>query len=203
MTAPPRTSSDVVLRDGSTLQLCPPRAADAREIVALLGRLSERSRYDRFHGVVRPDSHLVTRWLEPDWEERGALAGRIDGRLVALASYERLRGRRTAEVAFAVEDAFQGRGVGTHLLEELAARAHAVGVEQFVATVLPTNRRMLGVFRDAGFDAVLEMCGGSVDVRFPIAPTERYRACVAARERLGVEQVRAPGGERSAEPARA
>src|SRR5581483_10962196 len=68
----------------------------------------------------------------------------------------------------------------------LAALAAETGIEQFVAQVLPDNRDMLDVFRDAGFDAVRELAGGEVEVRFPIAPTSRYRERVAARDHVAV-----------------
>ncbi|HET7571916.1 MAG TPA: GNAT family N-acetyltransferase [Gaiellaceae bacterium] len=125
-------------------------------------------------------------FLDPDWDERGALVGCSEGRVVALANYARLRDRRVAEVAFTVDDSLQRRGVGTRLLERLVVLAAANGIEQFVATVLPENRGMLDVFRDAGFEAVRELAGGAVEVRFPIAPTPRYRDVVAARDHVAV-----------------
>ena len=101
------------------------------------------------------DAHLVAPDLEPDWAERGALIGAVatdDGeRLVALASYARLRDREAAEVAFAVADGYPGRGVGTRLLERLAARASEQGITRFVAEVMAENEPMLHVFSEAGF----------------------------------------------------
>ena len=61
------------------------------------------------------------------------------------------RMRDRAEVAFAVADALQGHGIGTRLLEHLAASRAAQGIETFDAYVLGDNRRMLDVFRDSGF----------------------------------------------------
>ena len=123
---------DVVLRDGSTLRLRAPVAVDSPALVAFFERLSPESRYLRFHGVRTVEPLLVAPFLEPDWAERGALIGTLaDGgaeRVVALASYVRLRGPARAEVAFAVEDELQRRGVGTRLLERLAARAGAAGI---------------------------------------------------------------------------
>jgi len=153
---------DVILSDGTTLRLQAPRRADAEELLAFFARLSERSRYLRFHGFPALTPELVANVLEPDWDERGALVGWLDGRVVALANYVRLRDRRAAEVAFTVEDAYQGRGIGTRLLERLAATAAANGIQEFVAEVLPDNRGMLSVFRDAGFDVARELAGGEI-----------------------------------------
>ncbi|HET8528679.1 MAG TPA: GNAT family N-acetyltransferase [Gaiellaceae bacterium] len=181
-----QTPLDVILRDGTTLRLRSPEAGDADDLLAFFADLSERSRFLRFHGFPALTPSLVEPVLEPDWEERGAFLGTLDGRIVAIANYARLRDRRAAEVAFTVGDDFQGRGIGTRLLEQLASAAGAVGIEEFVAEVLPDNRNMLGVFRDAGFDVVRELEGGEMEVRFPIAPTLRYREQVEARDHTAV-----------------
>ena len=179
-------STDVILRDGSTLRLRAPLAEDADRMLEFLAGLSERSRYLRFHGFPNLGPKLVAPFLDPDWDERGALIGCHEGRMVALANFVRLRDRRAAEVAFTVADDFQGRGIATRLLERLAELAGEAGVEHFVAEVLPENQNMLAVFRDAGFELTRELDGGSVEVRFPIAPTEHYRERVAERNHVAV-----------------
>lgn len=179
-------SVDVILRSGSTLRLRAPTRADADGLLEFFASLSERSLFLRFHGFPALGPAVVEPVLDPDWEERGALLGELEGRIVALANYVRLRDRRVAEVAFTVHDDYQGRGIGTRLLEQLAGAAAEWGIEEFLAEVLPDNRMMLGVFRDAGFDVVRELAGGEVEVRFPIAPTARYREQVAARDHVAV-----------------
>ena len=186
MSALDQISTDVILRDGSTLRLRAPLSEDADQMLEFLAGLSERSRYLRFHGFPALGPKLVAPFIDPDWEERGALIGCHEGRMVALANFVRLRDRRAAEVAFTVADDFQGRGVGTRLLERLAELAGEAGIEWFVAEVLPENQNMLVVFRDAGFELTRELEGGSVEVRFPIAPTEHYRERVAERNHVAV-----------------
>ena len=186
MSAIAHEPEDVILRDGTTLRLRSPLASDADALLDFMTRLSDRSRYLRFHGFPQLAPKLVAPFLDPDWDERGALIGCFEGRIVALANYARLRDRRAAEVAFTVEDEFQGRGIATRLLERLVAMAAEVGIEEFVAEVLPENRNMLVVFRDAGFDIVRELDGGELEIRFPIAPTEHYREQVAARNHVAV-----------------
>ena len=187
MSALAHDPTDVILRDGATLRLRPPLAADAEGMLDFFSRLSDRSRYLRFHGFPALGQKLVTPFLDPDWDERGALIGCFEGRIVALANYARLRDRRAAEVAFTVDDEFQGRGIGTRLLEQLVELAASVGIEEFVAEVLPENRSMLVVFRDAGFDVVRELEGGELEIRFPIASTGHYRDQVAARNHVAVQ----------------
>ncbi|HVS85041.1 MAG TPA: GNAT family N-acetyltransferase [Gaiellaceae bacterium] len=178
--------TDVILRDGSTLRLRAPLASDEQALLDFFAGLSDQSRYLRFHGFPALGPKLVTPFLEPDWDERGSLLGCLEGRVVALANYARLRDRRSAEVAFTVDDGFQRRGVGTRLLERLVELAAENGIEQFVATVMPENRGMLDVFRDAGFNAVRELSGGEVEVHFPIAATAQYRDAVAERDHIAV-----------------
>ena len=112
--------------------------------------------------------------------------GAGDERIVALAEYARLRDPKAAEVAFTVADELQGRGAATRLLEQLAVRAAEVGIERFVAEVLPENAAMLAVFRDAGFEVSRTLGGGEVEVRFPIASTQRFRARVEERDHVAV-----------------
>jgi acetyl coenzyme A synthetase (ADP forming)-like protein len=177
---------DVILRDGSTLRLQAPSTADVHALVTFFERLSPRSRYLRFHGALTANEKLVQTFVDPDWEARGSLAATHDGGIVALASYARLRDPRVAEVAFAVADELQGRGVGTRLLERLAERAAATGIERFVAEVLPENSAMLAVFRDAGFEVSRSLASGEVEVQFPIGATATFRARVEDRDHVAV-----------------
>ncbi len=133
---------DVVLRDGGTLRLRPPRPDDRDALLEFFERLSDRSRYLRFHGIRRIDDDLLA-GLIGDAHTVGALVGTLDGRIVAVASYARLVGDDAAEMAFAVADEEQGRGIGTRLLEQLALRARQVGIERFVADVMAENRAAL------------------------------------------------------------
>jgi acetyl coenzyme A synthetase (ADP forming)-like protein len=181
---------DVILRDGTTLRLHVPQANDADALVAFFERLSDRSLYYRFHGLPAVGPPLVAPFLDSDCVERCALAGSLveegEERVVALASWARLRDPTSAEVAFAVEDAMQGKGVGTRLLEQLAEMAGEAGIEAFVAEVLPENRAMIQVFADAGFDVARAVERGTVEVRFPITPTAAYLERVDERDHVAV-----------------
>jgi acetyl coenzyme A synthetase (ADP forming)-like protein len=181
---------DVILREGETLRLRAPTAADAAALTDFFGDLSEQSLYLRFHGTRSVAPALVRPFLDPDWHERGALAGTVEAdgaeRIVALATWSRLRDPAVAEVAFAVADSMQGKGIGTRLLEQLADLAAEGGIRRFVAEVLPQNVTMLSVFADAGFDISRELAGGEVEVEFSIVPTEHYRESVDRRDHAAV-----------------
>jgi acetyl coenzyme A synthetase (ADP forming)-like protein len=181
---------DVIVRDGATLRLRPPRRGDVAALLDFFRTLSPQSLYHRFHGVPSVGPQLVERLLDPDWDERGALLGTLaeDGRepVVAVAEYVRLRDPSLAEVALAVADAHQGRGIGTRLVEQLAERAARHGVERFVAEVLAENRGMLGVFESLGFELSRELDGGEVEVVFPIAATGAFEERRALRDHVAV-----------------
>jgi acetyl coenzyme A synthetase (ADP forming)-like protein len=181
---------DVILRDGSTLRLRPPARDDAGAILEFFRALSEQSLYMRFHGFPSLGPEIVEQVLDSDWSERGALLASVveDGaeRVVALANYTRLRDPSAAESAFAVADAYQRRGVGTRLVEQLAERAARHGIERFVALVLPDNRRMVGVFESLGFELTRELAGGELEITFPIGRTERFEERLAERDHVAV-----------------
>jgi acetyl coenzyme A synthetase (ADP forming)-like protein len=175
---------DVILRDGTTLRLRPPHSDDAPALVEFLNGLSQQSLYYRFHGIPTVSEKLVDAFLEPDWRERGHLVAELGGRVIALASYVRLRDPTAAEVAFVVADEFQRRGIGTRLLEQLAERAGSVGIERFVAEVLAENSQMLRVFQAVGFECTRRLESGTVEVEFRIEPTEAYLERVDERDHL-------------------
>jgi acetyl coenzyme A synthetase (ADP forming)-like protein len=183
-------SVDVILRDGGTLRLRPPTSGDSDALLDFYRALSSQSLHRRFHGFPNLRPQLVESLLEPDWVERGALLGALadeEGeRVVAIGNYVRLRDPALAESAFAVADGEQGRGIGTRLLERLAARAATVGIERFVAEVLAENQSMLGVFERAGFELARELADGVVEVQFPIAATERFELSVEERDHTAV-----------------
>lgn len=73
MTAVTTTVVDVILRDGTTLRLRPPRREDTGELLDFFGTLSQRSLYLRFHGFARLGPELVEQLLDPNWIDRGVL----------------------------------------------------------------------------------------------------------------------------------
>ncbi|HYX85705.1 MAG TPA: GNAT family N-acetyltransferase [Gaiellales bacterium] len=188
---------DVILRDGRTLRLRPPGAADAEAVRRFLTALSPATLHLRFHAIPRIDDTLVAKTLDPDWESRGALIAVTLGddgaeRVVGLGSYDRLRDPRAAEVAFVVADDRHSDGIATRLLEELAEEAAALGVERFVAEVLPENGQMMRVFQDSGFAVSTTTGAGELHIEFPIRSDERYTDAVDVRHHTGVTRSLRP-----------
>ncbi|MGH8919763.1 MAG: GNAT family N-acetyltransferase, partial [Actinomycetes bacterium] len=183
-TYPARWEADAVLADGGTVLVRPIKASDGPGIVALHRRLSEETVYLRFFSALPELSPaLLDRFTNVDYVDRMALVALLGPDIVAVARYDRTPGSDQAEVAFVVDDAHQGRGLATLLLEHLAAAAGEAGIRHFVADTLPHNRRMLGVFQDAGWKAERSFAEGVVRVSFPIEPTEGSAAAMHERER--------------------
>ncbi|HEU5160714.1 MAG TPA: GNAT family N-acetyltransferase [Streptosporangiaceae bacterium] len=182
MTYPDHWEADVVLADGGTAHLRPIRPADAGLLRAFHSRLSPESIYYRFFS---PRPRLTDREIEHfttvDYHDRVAFICTIGDDMIAVVRYDKLDETR-AEVAFLVEDAHQGRGLGTVLLEHIAAAARERGVRRFVAQVLPDNRRMIKVFREAGYEAEQRYEEGAIELVLNLEPTETSRAVMAARE---------------------
>jgi acyl-CoA synthetase (NDP forming)/GNAT superfamily N-acetyltransferase len=176
--------ADVLLSDGSTVHVRPIRPADAAAIVALHSRFSVRTRYLRyFSPYPRIPERDLARFVNVDHRDREALVVSSGGQLIAVGRYDRLGpDADDAEVAFVVEDAYQGRGIGSVLLEHLAEGARAAGIRRFVAEVLAENGNMLRVFADAGYRIHREYAEGVVHLTFPIDPTEDSLAVQYRRE---------------------
>jgi acyl-CoA synthetase (NDP forming)/RimJ/RimL family protein N-acetyltransferase len=190
-TYPAHWEADVVLRDGSTAHLRPIRPDDADRLRRFHGRLSDETLYFRFFALLRELSDRdVVKYTTVDYVDRVALVATVGDEMIGVVRYERVA-PDVAEVAFNIEDAYQGRGVGSVFLEHIAAAARERDVARFVADVLPTNRRMLRVFTDAGYVVAREMEDGVVRLEFGLEPTEDSRAVTFDREhRAESESVR-------------
>jgi len=161
---------EVVLQDGTHLRLRRPTSEDYEDIKSFYEELSQESRYNRFNGFVRTD--LPARLdAEADGDDRVALTAWRPGRVIAVGSYARLREPRVAEVAFAVADDFQGRGVATQILERLTEIAVERGVDRFVAQVEASNTAMRRVFDRPGF-SVRDAAAGELLVSLDIPATD-------------------------------
>ena len=176
---------DVVLRDGSTLGLRPVREDDVPALAVFFENLSPESRYYRFCGLRRLDAAAIAKLLPENRSAGLALAGSCGQRIVAFAAYHRCgESPHRAEVAFAIADALQGRGVGTRLLERLADAARGDGISTFDAFVMPANRKMMDVFVGSGFRTTSRLEQGLVHVELLLAPTDAFRERAAGRAQL-------------------
>lgn len=179
---PAEWEADVVLRDGTVAHVRPIRPADTPGIHRFHSAQSDESIYLRFFAPLRRLSDSdVYRFTHVDYADRVALVVTMREEIIGIGRYDRIDAR-SAEVAFNISDHYQGKGIGSVLLEHLAAIARDVGIARFTAEVLPQNRKMLSVFSDAGYDVTRHIEDGVVEVGFDIEPTDQSKAVAMARE---------------------
>src|SRR6516225_5072987 len=176
---------DVILRDGTPLRLRAPTPADYDDIKAFYDGLSEDSLCTRFHGAVRTEGPARSD-AESDGDSRVVLIGWRADHVVASGSYDRLREPAVAEVAFTVAEDFQGLGVATRILEQLAEIGAERGISRFDAEVLRGNQPMLAVFHRAGFGVRSASDFDELLVSLDIQPTEVVQEKIGERDHLGV-----------------
>ena len=170
---PPAWAIDAVLADGGTVHVRPIRPDDAKAHRAFFANQSPQSVHFRFFG---PRSELsdgeVTRFTTVDYHDRMAFVAFLRDEMIGIGRYDRLAGGDEAEVAFAVADQHQGRGLATLLLEYLATYAGGNGITRFAADTLIDYRNMLNVFQAAGFRRESRSIEyGVVHLAFDIEPT--------------------------------
>jgi acyl-CoA synthetase (NDP forming)/RimJ/RimL family protein N-acetyltransferase len=174
--------ADVLLRDGRVAQLRPIRAADAALIVEFYARVSEESKYFRFFAPYpRLSDKDVARFTTVDHDRRVAFVVTLHGEIIGVGRYDAITDDE-AEVAFLVEDAHQGRGVGQLLLEHLAQAGRERGLLRFIADVLPSNARMQQIFREMGYQVEGMIEDGVQRLSFQIEPTDMAIGVMRARE---------------------
>ena len=148
-----------------------------------IARLSPQTIYYRFfteHPRLGPAER--ERFTVVDYVERVAFVALLGDEIVAVGRYDQLPNTPVAEVAFVVDDDQHGRGLGSILLEHLAAAARERGLRRFEAEVLTANIKMIRVFRDAGYRIEREVDGDSMRLAFDIEPTEHSVEVMRARE---------------------
>ncbi|MFF2955935.1 GNAT family N-acetyltransferase [Kitasatospora sp. NPDC057965] len=187
---PQHWEADILLRDGGTARIRPITPADAGRLVEFYEQVSDQSKYFRFFAPYpRLSDKDVRRFTHHDFVNRVGLAVVVRDRFIATVRYDRIDhdGRPSetgtdAEVAFLVQDAHQGRGVASALLEHIAAVAQERGIRRFQAEVLPENRKMVKVFTDAGYVQRRSFADGVVHLEFDLEPTAASLAVMRARE---------------------
>ncbi|MFK4102545.1 GNAT family N-acetyltransferase [Streptomyces sp. NPDC019531] len=203
---PAHWEADVVLRDGGTARIRPITVDDADRLVSFYEQVSDESKYYRFFAPYpRLSAKDVHRFTHHDFVDRVGLAATVGGEFIATVRYDRIgedgmpasAPADEAEVAFLVQDAHQGRGVASALLEHIGAVARERGIRRFAAEVLPANVKMIKVFMDAGYTQKRSFEDGVVRLEFDLEPTDRSLAVQYAREQRAesrsVQRLLTPG----------
>ena len=191
----PQWDADVLLKDGSVAQLRPIVPDDDDRLVEFYSRVSDESKYMRFFAPYPELSKKdVERFTHVDLDRRVAFVVTLHDRIIGVGRYDAVSEDpgggaaagaaegSTAEVAFLVEDAHQGRGVGQLLLEHLAQAGRERGIGRFVADVLPVNTKMLQIFREMGYQVADTVEEGVQRLAFRIQSTDTAIGVMRARE---------------------
>ena len=178
----------LILRDGSTATVRVATVEDAPAVAEFFHRLSPESLQHRFFSFAEPPPDFVRSLCDssnPRVQLTLVITRRSGDRetIVAAGSYIGREGK-TAEVAMAVEDKLQGKGIGTHLLERLALLAARAGFTRFWAVTQLDNRGMIDVFRHSGFPIAEKFEGGYLDLDFSVVPTESSVELSEMRDRV-------------------
>jgi RimJ/RimL family protein N-acetyltransferase len=163
---------ELELKDGFHVRVRLIEPSDEPLLHEAFSRMSERSVYFRFFSPLkRLPEELAHRLAQVDYEARFALVALDDkGRISGVARYDRASGTDTAEVAVAVVDEVQRKGLGGALLTLLARVAREHGIHSFTLIVLPENQSMLGLLRRLGWIHQAHFNGGVYEIRFELEP---------------------------------
>lgn len=166
----------LVLHDSRILHRRVIRADDTERLQALYGRLSRQAILFRFFGVMPElNIELAERLSHVDYENRMAVVATpgdgADEPIIAVARYQYTE-PGVAEFALAVEDHWQGQGIGPGLLRVLAAYACRRGFTTFIAEVMYDNDRMLTLLRHARIPWTYRLHDGHVEARLDISRME-------------------------------
>jgi acetyl coenzyme A synthetase (ADP forming)-like protein len=183
---------DVLLKNGQAIHIRPIRPDDADREHRFFQRVGPESIYHRFFGMkldLSPEElrHFTTL----DYDDRMALIATVGDEMVAVGRYDVLDERSTedtkvAEVAFLVEDAYQGLGIGRHLLQHLTVYARTRGITEFEAFVLAENVGMMRLFRNSGYRLTRQLDEGIFQVEFPIEYSIQAREAEWEHEKRAV-----------------
>ncbi|HEY3085097.1 MAG TPA: GNAT family N-acetyltransferase [Candidatus Dormibacteraeota bacterium] len=164
----------VELRDRTKVHLRPIAPEDEPLLHEAVAAMSERTVYFRFFSPLkRMSDALAHRLAVVDYHDRFAIVATTHKpagkeRIVGVARYDRAANTDMAEVAVAVIDEFQRRGLGGMLLAELARVARTHGIRTFQLIVLPENTQMLGLLRKMGWIHQARLAGGVYEISFEL-----------------------------------
>jgi acetyl coenzyme A synthetase (ADP forming)-like protein len=178
----------LVLRNGTVASVRIATPDDREAIRRFFHHLSPESRRKRFFSASEPPDSVIARFGDNSnpAEALTLIVHRFhadDVHPIAVAGYVRVS-PKVAEVAFAVDDSFQGLGLSSLLLERLAILAAQHGFEKFQAATLADNTPMLEVFRDSGFEIRSKTSAGVVDLQLSLTPSPEGVRTAETRDRI-------------------
>lgn len=170
MNPTPEIATPEIMWVGDTpLTVRPIEITDVDRLARFFERLSPETIHFRFFSPVRkPPRSALVRLSDVDHGSRDALIALDGDEIVAVARYDARPDTHEAEIAITVEDAWQHRGVGKRLTRRLATLASGRGYDEFVATMLPDNRRALGLMHKLSPETKVVWARGEYEAHMPL-----------------------------------
>ena len=181
-------SGRLTLRDGMSASIRAARPNDISAMANFFAALSKQSLLRRFLSLALPEEKLVSSFCDAsDARKRLTLivthlVGDLEN-IIAVGSYV-VRDGNAAEIGLAVADAYQGKGIGTLLLERLALIAAVNGIRHFWAMTMFENQPMIDVFRKSGFDCRTKADQGVVEIDLDLTPSAASVTHAELRDRV-------------------
>lgn len=187
----------VLLKNGQGIFLRPATLDDKNKITSFMSRLSHEALRMRFMASISHVSEeIINNLCIGDFKDTGCLLAteseNDDAKVVGLANYISMNNNRTAEVAFLIQDSYQGQGISTLLLERLSGLAAANGIIEFEAEVLPDNQQMINVFKNSGFELHKVWHSDTIHIEFPVDGAAALWKRTSLRERIAVANSLVP-----------
>ena len=162
------------LKDGTEVRLRAIKPSDVEEMRRLFYRFSDEAVYYRYFSPIKTMPHAkMQEYVNVDYRKTLSIVGLVgeegQGRIIAEARYVRLPDQPLGDVAFIVDEAFQGKGIATFLFQMLIRIAKEKGIEGFKADVLATNTSMLRVFEKAPFPIKAVLDSGVYELTIPFS----------------------------------
>lgn len=187
----------VLLKNGQGILLKPSTPEDFHLIKSFMKRVSRESLHMRFMAAVSEVSDkLINDLCNGDFTDSGCLLA-ITGegenaKVIGVGNYTATGNGRSAEVAFLIEDEYQGKGISTLLLERLAGLAAANGIIELEAEVLPDNQPMINVFKSSGFTVHQVWNSDTIHIELPVGSAVALWKKAELRERIAVANSLSP-----------
>ena len=158
-------------KDGLEVQFRPIKPSDEDMMRRLFYHFSDESKYLRYFVRIRVMPHKeMQKYVNIDYQKTLSIVGVIlknrTEKIIAEARYAYYKEEDSYEMAFIVDEEYQGKGIATFLLNYLLKIARERGLHEIYASVLPENKAMLSVFNKAEIEPQTRFRDGVVEVKY-------------------------------------
>jgi acyl-CoA hydrolase/GNAT superfamily N-acetyltransferase len=175
---PENLSRTEIFKDQLKITFRPIKPSDEDEMRRLFYRFSDQAVYYRYFSRIKTMPHgKMQEYVNVDYRRAMSIVGIVHekgmDRIIAEGRYVRLADRPYADTAFLVDEAYQGKGISTFLLNMLIRIAREQGgIEGFRADVLLDNKSMLRVFEKTPFPLRAIVSEGTYEIVIPFREDE-------------------------------